>query len=76
MTIDEAIKKLRSLLKDLEKDVITGYHSKFNIWGENMIHVWNKLSGEDILRVTDEDMLDCHIRAINELEGYLKKRGN
>lgn len=67
------VRKFHEVYRPLQKKYNLRSHMKFNLYGDDMIEIW-EYSGEArkkcVCKVKEETDAECYKRAIEELENY------
>lgn len=66
------------LYRPLQKQYALRSHIHFDIYGNNLIEIWEYSGGEMkrcICRIKEESEKECYQRAVEELKNYMEKKG-
>ena len=73
----EIVRKFYEIYRPLKKRYNLRSHIHFSIYDDGLIEIWEckgETKGKCILRVREEEDIDCYKRAIDELKYYKQER--
>lgn len=71
------VRKFYEVYRPLQKKYNLRSHMKFNLYGDNMIEIWeysDEARKKCVCKVKEETDAECYKRAIEELENYRTER--
>ena len=74
---EETVKKFYEIYRPLQKKHNLRSHISSSLYDDSLIEIWEyrgETKGKCILRVKEPEEIDCYKKAIEQLEGYKKKR--
>lgn len=77
MGFEEAVNKFHDIYDKVRKKYNLRLHTKFNIYGEGFIEIYEydgEKRGRCVVKINEEDEAECYLRAAAALEMYISAK--